>query len=319
MSFCESIFQKEIYKIEISDLIAFFSSEQEESSVMEFKSGKVEIDDIYREVSAFLNTEGGILIIGSPQEKKVKSNNKEKKVCQGDLIPSKISNQDNLLRCIASNISPAPYKIKIKELEYKDGKIYILEIPQSMTPPHQVNNEGKYYIRLEREAKPAPHGIVEALFFKRQKADLNLEFDIYRTTENPEIIYVELKFSNNSLVTAENIGFMLEMDGVEEILVKENVKREILQENGLLKHQDNFGGTILVKGIGVSLMFGLALKNNIFWINCSYWCMGLQAEKKAAIFDTGERFGYINRYDSKINDNECSFQELYDEYFKKEI
>lgn len=83
MNLSRTIFKKDIYDLEIADLIDFFSVSQEESSVLEFKSGDVTLEHVHREVSAFLNTEGGLLILGAPIEKKVGSI----KVCQGDLRP----------------------------------------------------------------------------------------------------------------------------------------------------------------------------------------------------------------------------------------
>jgi len=79
MSICKSIFNKEIYDLEIDDLKAFFSTEQEETSLIEFKSGAVEVDTIYKEVAAFLNTEGGILVIGAPEEKPILLDGKKRK------------------------------------------------------------------------------------------------------------------------------------------------------------------------------------------------------------------------------------------------
>ncbi len=67
----EQIFNKEVYKVTLEELITFFQSEQEESALLEFKSGESSLEDIYKEVTAFVNTEGGILIIGAPKETKI--------------------------------------------------------------------------------------------------------------------------------------------------------------------------------------------------------------------------------------------------------
>jgi predicted HTH transcriptional regulator len=68
--YVETFFGKEAKSIEISDLQAFFSDKQYETSTVEFKSGDVEINDVFKEITAFLNTEGGLLIIGAPKETK---------------------------------------------------------------------------------------------------------------------------------------------------------------------------------------------------------------------------------------------------------
>jgi len=106
MSYIEKIFNKNIVDLNINDLTDFFESDQEETSILEFKSGKVEINDIYKEITAFLNTEGGLLIIGAPIEKKEKIGKNEKVICSGELTYSQFRNKDWLYQKIASNIVP---------------------------------------------------------------------------------------------------------------------------------------------------------------------------------------------------------------------
>ncbi len=80
MSFIDKIFNKPIGSLQLKDLEEYFKEPQEETSILEFKSGEVEINDVYKEVAAFLNTEGGLLIIGTPREEEVliKKNKKKK-------------------------------------------------------------------------------------------------------------------------------------------------------------------------------------------------------------------------------------------------
>lgn len=47
MKLTEIIFGKKISEININDLENFFSIEREETSKMEFKSGQVEIEDVF--------------------------------------------------------------------------------------------------------------------------------------------------------------------------------------------------------------------------------------------------------------------------------
>jgi hypothetical protein len=164
MSYSLSFFQKELHQLGIGDLIEYFNEEQEETSTLEFKSGDVGLEKLHGEVCAFLNTEGGLLIIGAPKE----TEGNKRGVCIGKLTScTYIKSEHSLMQSLASNISPTPTGIKCKALQYDTGYVYVLEVPQSMHPPHQVSREGKYYIRLDKEAKAAPHGIVEALFFRR--------------------------------------------------------------------------------------------------------------------------------------------------------
>lgn len=69
-NYIEKIFNKSRDEISLTDIEDYFASPQEETSIVEFKSGGVEIIDLYKEVTAFLNTEGGLIIVGTPKEKK---------------------------------------------------------------------------------------------------------------------------------------------------------------------------------------------------------------------------------------------------------
>ncbi|MGZ2370616.1 AlbA family DNA-binding domain-containing protein [Ancylomarina sp. YFZ004] len=310
MEFSKIIFNKDIYELTIDDILDFFGTEQEESSILEFKAGKVEMEDIFREVSAFLNTGGGLLIVGAPFEKKIRRGKNEVKVCIGDPIPSiRIKNLDNLVRSISSNISPAPIKIRAKEVEYKEGNIYILEIPQSFTPPHQVSNEGKYYIRLERDSKPAPHGVVEALFFKRQKP--NLQFKINISPSKNNVLDIRVILSNDSYVTAENINFVLNIDGVKEVL--ESSKNQCNLKDNVLNIQSNNHDTILVKGIETNIKLKLEMINKYCRIDCLYFCKDSIALRKKYILNVDGEIeclkilGPEDADDQKLTEQFCNY------------
>lgn len=169
----QTIFNRNSREITIEDVIDYFKTEREETAVVEFKSGEVAIEDLYKEITAFLNTEGGLIIVGSPREQPNKKGKTKGKVCQGDLVYSKFRSKDWLYQKVASYITPTPTNLNIVEVAGSQGTVYLIEVPQSSRPPHQANSDGRYYLRLESEAKPAPHGIVQALFDKRRKSQFH--------------------------------------------------------------------------------------------------------------------------------------------------
>jgi len=215
----ELIFGKKLNDITLTDLEVFFSEEQEETSLLEFKSGGVLVDDIYKEVCAFLNTEGGVLIIGTPREERRNPTPKtEVTVCHGELTPTNYRGKDWLMASIISNISPPPTDIRIQEFHSDKGSHFIVEVPQSMTPPHQNNRDGKYYIRMERDARHAPHGVVEALFFKRQKADLGIAVSLSKRNEHSDNIVLDLEIDNKSLFPTDKVSYVVNTINVEALI-----------------------------------------------------------------------------------------------------
>lgn len=296
MQYSKLIFNKDLYDLTIEDILDFFSTEQEETSILEFKDGRVELEGIYKEVGAFLNTSGGLLIVGSPPEKYTKKGKKRVKVCTGLPLPSTIiKNVDQLMRSISSNITPPPYKIKAHQIEYNEGSIYVIEIPQSFTPPHQVNHEGKYYIRLERDSKAAPHGIVEALFFKRQKPKLDSRLEV-KKLEGHESYSFFISLINDSQVTAEKIGYILKIHGVHRAIKNSNGKIEGI-EYFLSKQED----MILLNGINLGITIELELIKNLCLIELACYSKDSDIHKKYILLQPSKYPNTIKTLSS--NDN----------------
>jgi hypothetical protein len=312
MSFCRDIFQKGIYELQLSDLQSFFSSPQEETSILEFKSGNTALEKIYREVAAFLNTEGGILIIGAPQEKELGN----KKVCHGDLDPAlKILNQDSLMRTIASNISPSPAGIKMNSFDYRNGKVFIVEIPQSFTPPHQVSEEGKYYIRLEREAKPAPHGIVEALFQKRQRPRLTGDI-LYLIRAKAGSVNIMLSLENNSQISAERVFVIIEFHGVKEVVKARNLNSKPTLVDDRLVVQETLENNLLVQGTKLKFELEVLPRFDYFYGHMSFYCRDSRLETIAKLFSISQQQS-LKRYSTfLVEDNLATMGEIYTAFQK---
>lgn len=211
-TYSEIIFGKNLIQLTFDDISNFFVDEQEENSVLEFKTGDVALEKIYQEVTAFLNTQGGILIIGSPPEK----TKGDKKICQGTLTNTNFKNKDWLSQKIISNIQPPPAGINIIERENNGTKVFVCQIEQSVNPPHQCSSDGKYYIRLEAEAKFAPHGIVLALFNKRKVAEIEIDLRPKINSANNQIkVTVEIKNKND--IPTDDVHYIIEVYNADKI------------------------------------------------------------------------------------------------------
>ena len=219
MKLAQDIFGKDLVHVTKDDLVEYFSTPREETSVLEFKSGQIKINAIFKEICAFLNTEGGMIIIGSPKERKIQRSGKfARRVCQGNLIPSGFRDKKWINGLIAANIVPYPEDIRIHQITDEEGNYFLIEVPQSQNPPHQFLNDGRYYIRLEKEAKPAPHGIVQALFYKRIKAQLEGELSIHPLENQKENFNrVHINIRNNSSFPLDQISYLIRVYNVQEV------------------------------------------------------------------------------------------------------
>lgn len=181
IDYCKQLFGKSIREITIEDLNLYFLEVKEETEILEFKSGKGDFEGVFnnnilKTVSAFLNSSGGVLIWGAPEDKAPEKG--KPKVCVGDLVPvNDKKEKDQLINRISSSISYMPKGIKIERLDLDNEYIYIIEVQESGSKPHQLN--GQYFIRLDGQSKPAPHYIVDSMFKQINDADTEIGLHLY--------------------------------------------------------------------------------------------------------------------------------------------
>ncbi|MCF8335456.1 MAG: ATP-binding protein [Bacteroidales bacterium] len=297
MDLAKKILGKDLFQITKEDLEEYFSIPREETSVLEFKSGQIKINAIFKEICAFLNTDGGLIIIGSPKERKVpKSGKFLRRICQGTLIPSSFRDKNWIESLIAANIVPYPQGLRINEIRKEEGNYFVIEVPKSQKPPHQFLNDGRYYIRLEKEAKPAPHGIVETLFFKQVKAQLRADVSIDNMEDKADTfnkIYVDIR--NLSSVPAKQVSYMIRVFNIEEIRQDGNsLTKPFKGNNGNFELQGVFEDSLMDEKT-FPIRFNVMNKQEPFIVSVMAW------NREAGIFKNHGLFDPVN----------CQFIETY--------
>jgi hypothetical protein len=190
--------------LQYSDIESYFSTSKTENNYIEFKSygsDKNLPDKIYKAICGMLNSDGGLIIWGTPKEQK---NAKGEKECVGQLEPVTLQiSTDDLVRTISDTIIPTPRGIQIFRIPNNDNTkyIYLIQVQKSEYRPHQANNA--YYMRLDGQTKHAPHHYIEALFKQIRYPDLRGSIDFLHltfTTQDYEYIRLDLSVSikNNS-------------------------------------------------------------------------------------------------------------------------
>ncbi len=198
MSFAQQIFGKALNEITTEDVLAFFSKPQFEGHHLEFKSGQVRMDKILKEVSAFLNADGGLMIIGAPRETEARGG--VEPYTQGLPDPSYIESTDAIAEAISHLMVPTPGGIHMAQLPYRGGQIFLLDILPSHVPPHQVGPVGTYYVRDGAVSRPANHLELERMFFQKRMPDLLLKIALVR---NVDSINIHLSLINQSSKSAD--------------------------------------------------------------------------------------------------------------------
>jgi len=166
MDFATSYFGKPLTQLTYADIQLYFDEERQETETVEFKSYHdrttfdAGLQGVIRGIAAFLNSSGGILIWGAPKGSKVTG--KSEDVFVGSLCPIKeLVEKDRLINKISSAITPLPMGISVQILSNGNNHLYVFEIQQGIYRPHQY--DGRYFVRLDGQTKPAPHYIVDAL------------------------------------------------------------------------------------------------------------------------------------------------------------
>lgn len=305
----EIVFGKPLNEIELSDLKTFFLEGQEESSILEFKTGEVVVDSLYKEVCAFLNTEGGVIVIGAPREDKRKvGKNSEVVYCQGELTPSNFRGKDWLSMKISSNISPAPTGINIQEFITPEGNYFIIDVAQSITPPHQNSLNGVYHIRLEREAKHAPHGLVEAMFSKRQKPKLKFKGNI-ATSEHANYLDFGIKLSNISPYPTEKISYSLTLINIKNIPEHSAVGHTIADNKDGSYTLNYTHDIVLWKGLDIATQYTFLPKDEPFMYAITAWSRDAELISSKGIIDST---GKVIEFENDETENKKGTQYYFD-------
>ncbi|MBG0787929.1 MAG: ATP-binding protein [Anaerolineaceae bacterium] len=135
----------------ISEINLLIDNQIQENIHLDYKSSaaidRKKVDEISKDVSAFANSDGGVIIYG---------------VIEKDYYPEAIDmgvehskyNREWIEQIINSNIAPRVDGIDIKQIPIDEFRsLYVLNIPKSYRGPHQAK-DNKYYKRFNFQSVP---------------------------------------------------------------------------------------------------------------------------------------------------------------------
>jgi hypothetical protein len=177
LPFSEYYLGKTVDALDSEDLRQFVLKEEPESQNLEYKSDGTRLSAHGEAISAFLNSGGGLLIVGAPEEKeKTLDSGRKVRVCRGDLRPLPDIAKDDAHRSLLSKISPIPAGVRVQPVKCDGGCVLVVDVESSSYPPHQ--HDGSYWIRLDGETRRAPHALIESLFLQRRGPNLECRLEI---------------------------------------------------------------------------------------------------------------------------------------------
>lgn len=168
----------------LDDIQSLIDNEAEESTYLEFKSAEaLEKSDnkkreIAKDVCAFANSDGGVLIYGLKED-----NHKAKEL---SFIDGNIFTKEWLEQVISSKIQQSVRSITIFPIRVQnkiEQSIYVVKILSSNNAPHQVGD--KYYRRANFEVYPMQELEVRTMYNIKTKTELSI-LGLFKTNINAD-------------------------------------------------------------------------------------------------------------------------------------
>ena len=161
MGFIENFFRKKPKDVTKQDLDIFLARKIEENLNLDYKDIQAyhDFDELSKNVSAFANSDGGLILLGISQDEikkgKVTVKIHPKELTWGEEILSKEQLEDNFI----GKIQPRIDGIRIQPVREGNGSmrvIFLVDIPKSNNSPH-IASDKRYYKRLNFRRTPMEH------------------------------------------------------------------------------------------------------------------------------------------------------------------
>lgn len=254
-------FTKEEYTYE--DIESLIDNGAEESLNLEFKEARaLSKDDKYKaeitkDVSAFANSDGGIIIYGIQE--------KGHKASHITFINGNEYTKEWLELIINSGINRRIPNLKIYPI-HKDGNIeqtiYLVKIPYSIEVPH-MNKEKLYYKRFNFQSVKMEEYEVRQLYYRKSKVSIDLENCILNICDNQDVIDV---IKVQLLVFIINNGDIFEKEYKTNIILhnKNYPINEVIADIHKVHYKADFTGTWDINNQYVTISMNNYIGGTIF-------------------------------------------------------
>ncbi|WP_340114861.1 AlbA family DNA-binding domain-containing protein [Maribellus mangrovi] len=168
---------KELHKLDDYDestIKSFIENEIEESINIEFKAGEAlartesKKKEISKDVSAFANSDGGIIVYGIHEE-----NNRAHSL---SFINGNEFSKEWLEQIISSTIHRSIPDLKIYPIRFDkdiERTVYVVKIPSSIEAPH-ISKDKRFYRRYNFESVPMEEYEIRQLYGRKVRSKLSL-------------------------------------------------------------------------------------------------------------------------------------------------
>jgi len=190
----------------LEDLKSLIKNEVQENIHLDYKDGRAinrkKRNEIAKDVSAFANSDGGILIYGIREEGYLPV-----EIDQG--VDHSIFTREWIEEVITSNITPIINDIKIVQIPLSEtNSVFAIQIPKSYRAPHQEQSSKRYYKRYNFKSQPMEDYEINDIRSRTYTISPLVNFDI--SIKHSVVVYFVV--SNIGNVPAENVNFSFSID-----------------------------------------------------------------------------------------------------------
>ena len=174
----------------VDDLKWYIANHVQESLHLEYKESKKlnNTNTISKDVSAFANSDGGLIIYGIQEENHLP-------IWVDEGIDHSVFSKERLENVITSNVAPKIAGLTISRIALSESNsVYSIAIPKSHRGPHQDRHSKKYYRRHNFKSEPM------------EDYEIN---DVRNRMETvPPLVNVDIEIKHGSLISivVSNIG-----------------------------------------------------------------------------------------------------------------
>lgn len=161
------IFNKKFEDITFTDIQEMVDKEYSENQVLDYKREFIKSKDAAKIISAFANTYGGFLILGVEEKEKT---NKPEFIC--GLDDSEKDLESKLVNTTVDSIYPyVACQSKFVYSEDNSKKVMVIKVPESDLTPHGIENNTKWYIKINDQKRPYSRADLDKLDWLRNKRE----------------------------------------------------------------------------------------------------------------------------------------------------
>jgi ATP-dependent DNA helicase RecG len=179
--------------------------QQGENSAVEFKSADVKTDSLAKEIIAFANMNGGIILIGIEDDRTISGVSKEKNW------------EEWTMNIVRNNINP-PINICFQYIELNEKIIACITVEKGKNKPYQTI-DGKYYIRIGSTNRIA--SIVELMRLFQESGAFHYDLCKVEKTKISDLSFTKL----DTYFSKYGVDFSLDKDK-EKLLVNTDIMTE---------------------------------------------------------------------------------------------